>query len=261
MNCQDCRQKIGPLLMEDLPDEERTGVEEHLALCPDCRQERDLLAATLEQLEALEDIPVPHHFFVQPERGRLGLRELFSHLSPLWKGAFTVLALVLLFGSALGLSGFQMRLEEGTLTAGFGALPASRPAGLDREQPDALFAEWLQIVDGRLQQHDEVLTAALKQRVTELQSGLNTDQQQRIEALLADFERHLSRSLAERDLHLQSDVREFVEASYNEMQDRYRQDLSGLGRQLQDFAARDDLQDQRIALVSNAFRRIVEGTE
>lgn len=260
MKCKDCREKIASLLMEDLPADERTLVEEHLKLCQGCRQERDMLAATLEQLAAVEDVPVPHHFFIRPEP-RLGLLQLFSRLSPLWKGAVAAAALVLLAGSALGLSGFQMRVQEGTLTAGFGSLPSPPPAGLDRQQAEALFADWLQVVDRRIEQQDEVLTAALLQRVSELQADLGADQQERFETLLADFEQRLARRWQQRDLHLQAGVRDFVEASYGEMQSRYRQDLSGLGRQLQEFAARDDMQDRRIALVSDAFLKIVEGTE
>ncbi|MEE8587005.1 MAG: zf-HC2 domain-containing protein, partial [Acidobacteriota bacterium] len=184
MNCQDYREKIGPLLTEDLEPDERIQLERHLEGCPDCRQERELLSETLDQLSSLQEAAVPNHFFVQPEQPRLGPLQLLSRLSPLWKGVFAMLALAVLAGGALAVGGLQVRVEEGALMAGFGSLPASQPAGLDQEQAAALASELLQTVERRIQQREAALTIALHRQISSLRTDFEQEGQQGIETLL-----------------------------------------------------------------------------
>ena len=261
MNCQNYHEKIGPLLMEDLEPDERIQLEQHLASCPDCRQERDLLSETLDQLSSLQEAALPNHFFVQPEQPRLGLLQLLSRLSPLWKGVFAMLALAILAGAALAVSGLQVRVDEGALMAGFGSLPASRPAGLDQEQAAALVSDLLQMVERRIQERDAALTIALHSRISSFRVDLEQEKQQGLETLLTDFEQRLARFWQDRDNRLRLEVRNYVESASGDVQVQYRRDLARLGLQLEEFAVRDDIQDERISLVSSAFLKIVEGTE
>lgn len=260
MKCQ-YREKIGSLLMEDLEADERLQMERHLEGCQECRQERELLSETLQQLSSLQDEAVPHHFFIQPERARLGPWQLLSRLSPLWKGVLAAVALAMLSTVALAVSGLQVRVEDGALMAGFGPLPARPTPGLDQQQAAALAEGLLQAVDRRFEERDEALRVDLQRQLAGLQRGLSQEQRDGIEALLAGFEESLAQSWQRRDARLRLEVRDYVEAAYSDAQAQYRQDLVALGRQLEEFARRDDIQDERISLVSSAFMKIVESVE
>ncbi len=261
MNCQDYREKIGPLLMEDLKADERTRLKQHLEGCSGCRRELELLSETLNQLSSLPEVAIPHHFFVAPQQPSLGPLQLMARLSPLWKGVFAVLALALLATGALAVSGLQVRIDQGALLAGFGSLPSERPTGLTQDQATDLVAALLQSVERRMQQRDEAVTAGLRQQLSRFRTDLDREQKEGIEALLADFENRMARIWQEGDTRLRSDVRDYVKTSQSDAQIRYRQDLAALGRQLEEFALRDDIQDERISLVSSAFMKIMEGVE
>lgn len=260
MNCQ-YREKIGPLLMEDLEAEERLELERHLEGCPECLQEREMLSQALQQLSSLPEEAVPHHFFVQPEAARLGPLQLLSRLSPLWKGALAAMALAMLSAVGFAVSGLQVRVEEGALLAGFGPLPARQQNGFDQQQAAALAEGLLEAVDRRFEQRDEALRIDLQRQLAGLRSGLSREQRDGIDALLANFEQSLAQSWQRREARMRLEVRDYVEAAYSDAQAQYRQDLVALGRQLEEFARRDDIQDERISLVSSAFMKIVESVE
>lgn len=106
--CTETR-RIAALMLGDVTEEERHELEAHLAGCPECREEQQGWAQTIQQLDSARDESVPRHFFVYPEERNSSPWRLFRLLPAGWQAA-TVGAMALLL--ALGMAS-ALRVQIG----------------------------------------------------------------------------------------------------------------------------------------------------
>ncbi|MHC1746963.1 MAG: anti-sigma factor [Cellulosilyticaceae bacterium] len=64
MNCETCLSKMSLYIDQDLSQEEVKLMEEHIAICPSCKEEYEVLKMMISQLGEIEDEPLPEGFHI-----------------------------------------------------------------------------------------------------------------------------------------------------------------------------------------------------
>lgn len=126
--CEYFRDLIKDDLAGELPQNNRSELNEHLAACLDCSREKAELAEVLGLLGSFEDHPVPGHFFVH-EQPRMSVTQLVRNLSPGTRWAAAVVAAVLVFMFGLVLLNTHIQFRGNAVMVSFG-----NPGNLDSEQ-------------------------------------------------------------------------------------------------------------------------------
>lgn len=170
MNCQQARDLLSLYVDGELPATERSGLEEHLERCEDCRCELEELRALVDALGSLPEEPLPTGFgerlharlvrrswraVVAPSLGRL-LPASFSEVSfsPVWMRAVAVACLVVFLGSSLvALAG----LGRGWWSPTASSFPGPWPVAGDRGQLPS--ASWPEEPQDRVLTGSEVASA------------------------------------------------------------------------------------------------------
>jgi anti-sigma factor RsiW len=108
------RKKLSAFLDGELPEEERRGISEHLALCEECRKEAERLTDVLSVLEEARELEPSPWFLTDLKRRIRGERAeggsqipLLERIKRLWiplvpLGATALLALSLFIGNVMG---------------------------------------------------------------------------------------------------------------------------------------------------------------
>ncbi len=258
--CQEYEDRIAAALMGELPPREHRGLEKHLVDCEGCRSEHQAMQATLTQLGSLEEVPVPHHFFVEPPQERVGFLQLLNHLSRGAKAFLAASVALLLVVAVSTLGGAQFRAGMGGFEIAFGGsqLPPTG-AQLDDEKANRLASEILSAVDQKLGARDQALVAAWRRDVNALGSQLSPYQQTVIRDLMGQQEQRLASEWGRQTGELENGLSNLVVSSYGQLQSRYETNLQELDRILRDFQERGDYQDRQVQYLSDAVLRIAEG--
>ena len=108
------RKKLSAFLDGELPEEERRGISEHLALCEDCRREAERLTDVMSVLDEAPAIEPSPWFLTDLKRRIRGERAEEGHRIPILErikrlrvplvplGATALLALSLFIGNIMG---------------------------------------------------------------------------------------------------------------------------------------------------------------
>jgi hypothetical protein len=257
--CDDFRQQIAKDLLDDLSPQERDALGDHLAKCPACALEKELMTATVRQLRSPLDVPVPRHFFVYPEARQLTPWRLFRQIGFAWQFATVAVVLFLMVGAGLMSARFQFRAQDGVYSVSFGKMPLTHstiaPAAANVE---ALKQELLTAVDERLRiehlQWAQVVQSELKQSTKRL------DQQQRqlIRTALEDLETRLNSrmNLAQTVLEKQND-QAFLTV-YDAFQSQREQDLTRIYTGLTQMVARGAIKERQTDAILNTLLEVAE---
>lgn len=256
MECRHCRE-IAPYLMDDLPASQRRVLREHLEHCDICRREKESLEQTFASLESLEDVPVPHHFFVPQDEAPLGLRQAWSRLSSLRKTLLALAAMLLLAVSGLAASGFQIQVADGVLRAGFGSPPST---GLSDQRLQDWSKQLLSQMDDNLALRDEALTTALA-RVRLLEHRLNESDeahQRNLQAVAAELEEELGLAWRLSDQQSLRQVEQWINQAYGDLRRDYMRRLAVVDSNMQQFVERDAVLGERVSFLGEALAQSMD---
>ncbi len=196
--CRQCREWVQLALFEGLPAAEAEAMENHLAECPECRQERSILESALAELRSFPEVPAPRHFYVYPEARRPSPWSLFGQLSPVWRAAAACLLVGVLAIGAAAASRLHIQSEDGVLKLAFGEIPQSPqfdPEQLKADlagQIDAQLAarreQWLALVRDEIARSSEALTEQQKERMRQVAARLEERWEERQRLALLETE-------------------------------------------------------------------------
>jgi len=172
--CTEYGARIAGAFVGDLTREQQEALEHHLESCAPCRAEHERLAQTLLRLQAVDDEPVPRHFFIDPPERIGNPWQLFRQMIPRWQAATAGAAAVFLLAVILAAAGFHVRADNGSWEAGFAFGKAVAPV-----DTEALKAEILGAFD---QRQREAATAIIRQLRAEIAASSSAmSQEQKVE--------------------------------------------------------------------------------
>ncbi|HSR66974.1 MAG TPA: zf-HC2 domain-containing protein [Acidobacteriota bacterium] len=256
MECRHSRE-IAPYLMDDLSASQRRALRQHLRQCDVCRREKESLQETFAALESLEDVPVPHHFFVPQDEARLSLLQAWGRLSSLGRALVALAALLLLTVAGLAAGGFRLQVTDGVLTAGFGSAP---PSSLSEERLQDWSSQLLTQVDENLAFRDRALTEALA-RVRLLEHRLSQSEQARqrsLQSLAADLEEELSLAWKVDDQQSLRQVEHWINQAYGDLRRDYLRRLAVVDSNMQQFVERDAVLGERVSFLGEALAQSMD---
>jgi hypothetical protein len=216
--CSLYRNQIPDLILGELSEHSRQAIERHLLECRPCAEERELYASAASELRTLADVPVPRHFFVSNEQPRQSPWALFFQLTPAWRvavvGAPVFACLVAIFAAGQ----FQVRVEQGTLSFGFGPLPApvravaaAPPSVIDAA---ALKAEVLQSFEEKSRREKLEWVRAMRAEMTRSNRTLTEQQRMVLQLALAEVERRVNDRLTTTAQVLEEGTRQSLDTLY-----------------------------------------------
>ena len=211
MKCDMPKEQLIGYLYEDMDPGEKESIEAHLAQCPACKRELELLAGTSHVLRAWPDEALPMNLVFVQER-----TSIWRWLMPDWlrEGGWRRLTVGLAAGLAsvmviLALVNLEATYTQGDFSLKLSLLPRSAPESIVSQDPWAApvarreFSEW--------QQQSLQLIKEMLHVVEERQRG-------ELDLALAQLAQNMDRQRRQ-DLHLVGKGLEVVELS---TEDRFR---------------------------------------
>jgi len=257
--CSHFRELIPRALLGDLETGRAAELEEHLAGCEQCRAEREQYRGTIEQLAAVEDEPVPGHFFVPADARNTSFRDLFAAVPWPWRlaaaGAFT--ALLVLAG--LGLSSLQFRAAGGVYAFSFGRpLPNLDNNAKSEAAIRALRAETRTFVEQTIQSERKQYLATLRSELDRSSGRLNQEQRQFLQTALNDIEKRMDDRITTSGAAIASQTAGSMDTLYATLQAQRRQDLALIRKSITDTARVSEANDRQTQEVLTTLLEVAD---
>jgi hypothetical protein len=244
-SCRRYRDLLNRDPFEELTPEERRDLDTHVTRCRDCAREQHSLTETLEAMGSVEEAPIPRHFFVYEER-RSSPWRVFRRLSPVWQGALGAAVVAGLVLVALTATRLHLRWEAGVLLASFGDAPRERLASAWKD-------ELLTTAEARSRAADLEWMARIRRELARSRE----EQSDQVKTLLAsglrDIEGRVDLQAAAGAHRAESDIRLALFRFRQLVSDQRQRDLANVGRQLDGFATRNQIQSERTDLLMTAM--------
>lgn len=101
MNCKKASSLLSRLIDRQLKPSPETELSEHLAVCPACRKELELLQSDRQLLRSLAAPPAPAHLRTRVmAQIRINRSKTVAHTTPIVRALATAAAVLLIIGSA-----------------------------------------------------------------------------------------------------------------------------------------------------------------
>lgn len=252
-NCEPYRQDIARALLEDLDPARQDALKTHLAECPACREERELVVQTLEELRSTPDAGVPRHFFVYPEQR--GFRAFFQRISFPWKTSVALASLILLVLGSFALLSFQFQVEEGIYSFSFGKPIPPRVAPVDVA---ALKRELIQTAEERARRQDLQWGQLLRSELSKSRSSLSPGQRASIAALLEHFESRVGRQMVAAGTGLEAKTSQSLADMYQLIQVQRRRDLTAIGDRFNRLTVSNQIQRDETDAILETLLQVAE---
>jgi Putative zinc-finger len=258
-SCDDFRQQIAKDLLDDLSPQDRDALENHLAKCPACALEKELMTATVRQLRSPLDVSVPRHFFVYPAARQFTPWRMFQQMSSMWRFATAAVALLLMAGAGLMIARLQVRAQGGVYSVSFGKMPMDHSATPPTvANVDALKQELLTAVEEKLRterlQWVELVQSELRQSTTKL----NQQQRQLFRTALEDLETRLNSRMDLAQTVLEKKNDQAFLTVYDAFQSQREQDLTRIYTGLTQMVARGAIKERQTDAILNTLLEVAE---
>jgi hypothetical protein len=232
--CHDYRSQIARALLGELAPEDHAGLDAHLRECSPCAREREEYAETLRVLELAADARPPRHFFVYPEKRPLGAG-ISSAIPPRWALALAA-SLVLAVGAvALGLLGFEIRVENGSyaLRLGSAPVPQKAPQTVDLE---AFKNELMGAMLSRQRAENANLAKALRGEIDRSRRALSPTQRRALEGALAALEARLDNRILDTAVSLGDTTRAEISSLFGVLEEQRQRDLAAISDRIRSIS-------------------------
>lgn len=257
--CDAYKEMIPRALLGDLEAGRSQELEQHLAECADCRAEREEYLQTMEQFSAIEDVPVPRHFFVPADARNTTFRELLQALAWPWKLAAAGAVAVLLLLVGLGLSAFQFRAESGVYAFSFGRpIPEWNEPAKTGEAISALRTELRAFVEQTVQAERRQYLAALKTELDRSGRRLTAEQRSFLQAALSDVETRMNDRVVAATAAVETRTAGSLDSLYANLQAQRTQDLSFLRRSIAQTARMSEAHDRQTQEVLSTLLEVAD---
>ncbi len=258
--CQEYKELIPRALLEGLEPDLKARLESHLSACAECRDEKALYEATCQDLNAMEEVPVPRHFFVSPDSERIGILQLLARLAFPWKLALATGSLAMLLLAASALSDFRFRAENGVYAFSFGKpLPEQASRAQVEEQVKALRTELEGWVEQKVKSERQRYLTALKAEVEKADSrGLTPQQSLMLRTALAEAENRMADRIDSEGAALETRMAGSVTSLYDTVQAQRAEDLISIRGTISAAAIRNEANDRETNEVLSTLLEVAD---
>ena len=231
-NCEDYQGYLKDDLVGELDSSLRGELEAHLGNCRLCQKERDELAKVREALAGVEEVSVPHHFFVyQP--ASLSFLQLLRQLNRGWKAGLAVACSLVVAICTLALSQAHLSVDSGSFALRFGS-PANEV--LDSE---AFKAEIVDAIKEASAEEDQRWVDQLRADWEASLETVSGQQQQFTQDLLESVEARLDSRAQSREAALSQELTGVMVRLHRASIAQYEADLNGVHRRLNRLATNE----------------------
>lgn len=214
--CSPFHRKIAASVLGDLDARERQELEEHLAVCPNCRSELAGYVEACDLMESAGDELAPRHFFVHPEERISNPLLLFRRMKPLWQAVSAGAAAMLLLVAVASISEFQVRSAPEGWAVSFGR-------GMDIA---ALKEDILKEAEARNLRSLDTWIREMRREIAESSAAGTQQQRDYMAAELSKLDAGLRRRIAIAEGDVRTDARDLVMDVYETVARQRAQDLS-----------------------------------
>jgi hypothetical protein len=247
--CDEFRKNIPGFLLGDLAAEELRALEAHLAICADCRSERENYIRTLDLMQSVDDEPVPHHFFIHPQEEVRNPWQLFSLMKPVWKASVAAAATLFLLVGIAAISRLQIRSDSNGWVVSFSS---------NVIDVAALKEDILKTAGERNTQ----ATAAQTQRVRDDLEGsfadLSKDQREEFMAALAQMDSRFAGRLDTTEAEIKEDTQKLVSEIYQAVNRQRARDLEVINLRFDSFEMNSAIKDRQTNAVLDTLVQVAE---
>jgi hypothetical protein len=236
--CTECRHWIPRSMAGDISEPEQQSLDRHLTVCPSCRLEHDRYRETLRMLRQAEEEPVPRHFFVYPKEQPASPWHLFRQMMPRWQALTAVLAVAIFLLFVAGISGLQVRAEQGAWIVSFGAAQGLAP-GTNREpafDADAFKAEILKAADEQNRRSFREWYQSLEVDLSRLRGDITRQQQAVLDAALSNLESRFNDRIILASDALRDSSEQSILHLYQTVSRQHQEDMQSLDARLLNMA-------------------------
>ncbi len=249
-NCDNYSEWIQKSIFEGIGESEKTALEAHLAVCPDCQAEWKLVQSTLSELRAFPEAVPPKHFYIQPEPARLGIRDLFRQMSLFWRMASASLLLATLLIGGAAASSLRVHTEDGQLTVAFGELRLA-----PKIDPEQLKASLRKEIELEMDQRQVLLLQQVRQEIAAAGDAFSTQQRQRMVAALSKLEDRVGDRIDQDNAQTQARFQAAAAQIYSTLSREQKRQMALLNDRLDLLNVRDQIQgDQTQALMATVLQ-------
>jgi hypothetical protein len=253
------RDLIPRVLLGDLDAGRTAELEEHLAGCAECRTEREQYRETLEHLAAVENEPVPGHFFVPADARNTSFRDLFVGITWPWRLAAAGAVTVLLLLAGLGLSGLQFRAAGGVYAFSFGRpLPDPENSAKSEAAIRALRVEMRTFVEQTIQSERRQYLATLRTELARSSRKLAPEQQQFLQLALNDIENRMNERMVTAGATIAAQTASSMDTLYATIQAQRSQDLALIRKSITDTARVSEANDRQTQEVLTTLLEVAD---
>ncbi len=257
-DCSYYREQIPKAMLDDLAVEDRQTLDLHLLNCPACRLEKELYAGTFQQLDSLEDVPVPRHFFVYPEERAANPWRLFRLMHPAWQGAVAVTIVAMGMLTAFAASRLQVRSENGAWTLAFGKLPPLPAAPAPAIDIGALEARIVQIVEEKDRKERLEWVRTLRSEIAGSRRSLSQYQQVALDTALANSEARMDRRIEQTALSIQDQNNRSLSNLYQTVSQQREGDMATIDGRLTRLAVSGQIKSTQTDAILETLLQVAE---
>jgi len=256
--CKKHRDQIPKALLGDLSTSEQSSLDVHLKECATCRKEWEMHSTTLQELHALEDAPVPRHFFVHADERLAGPWHLFRQMAWGWQAAMVFALLVLGVGSVAMAAQLQIRSRDGTLMVRFGK--GSFPDMTPPEAIDiaALEARILALAGENSRRENLRWVRALRVEITRSNLALTEQQNALLASAFLDLEAGFAGGMASTANQVRDRTGRSLDSLYRTISLERREDFAALSQRLTRLAIAGELKSNQTNAILETLLQVAE---
>jgi hypothetical protein len=255
--CASFRNNIPAMLLGDPEFTLQDELLAHAGECPACAREIQGYQATIGQIRAIPDLPVPRHFFVYGESAAKSPWMLFRQLQPGWKVAMLANAAAVFVMATLLITGMQMRYESGSFALSFGK-PIESPAYPSRVDVATLKAELSDAMDAKLVAQNQAWKAAMRIEFTQLGTALSDRQKDLLQASLARLENRVNDRILTTQTALQGGTEKALDNMYQLLRFERQQDVIAITDRIDVVAAHSEAKASQTDAVLSTLLDVAE---
>ncbi len=248
-NCKNYSEWIERSIFEEITDRQKADLETHLANCPDCASERELLLSTFSELRAFPEVASPRHFYIAGP-SRVGVWDMFQQMSLFWRMATASFLLgILLIGGAAA-ANLRVQSQDGQLTLAFGEL--HREPKIDPEQLKASLRREIEL---EMDQRQALLIQQVRQEIAALGDTFSTRQRQLMAVALNKLEDRMGERIDQQTLETRARFQDAAAQIYKTLSREQKRQVALLNDRLDLLNVRDQIQgDQTQALMATVLQ-------
>ncbi|HYK91076.1 MAG TPA: hypothetical protein VE398_20050 [Acidobacteriota bacterium] len=258
--CSKYRSLIPRAAMGDLATEDQQSLGVHLAECGPCGEEHAQYLETLRQMRAVNDVPVPKHFFVYAKEWKENPWVMFRRMSPAWQGAVAAAVVLFVVLAASAAARMNIRTDNGSWIISFGPAPPPQPVPLPVPVIDtaAIEARVLNALEEKTRNEKLEWVRTLRAEVDKSNRSITERQRRVLQTALTDLEARFGGQLAATARTVEDRSDRSLSNLYQAISTERERDLAYINIRLNRFVAHDEVRSNQTDAILETLLQVAE---